>query len=38
MFPDKFVQQQADGTNGNENKTSDFDEVSHLNVDYNMIW
>jgi len=38
VLPDKLVQQQTGGADDNEDEGGYFEEVSHLNVDYSMIW
>ena len=38
VLTDKLVQQQPNCAHKNQSKTAGFNNVSHLNVDYNIIW
>ena len=38
VLPGELVQQQAGGADEDKDKGDDFNEVSHLNIDYSMIW
>jgi hypothetical protein len=38
VLPDELVQQEAGRADYNQDEAADFKEISHLNVDYNMMW